>query len=1293
MKILRKLICVMVVICIMLVNAGVMFADTGTPAAESAAGNEVLNEYSDETAAGLSYESGEANEGSDASETEENSIISADEDPDGYRNEDQDTEAVSVRSDDELDDETETDPDSELAVLSETEGSSGISDVSASDDPDTAEGSSSNTVDSEETVPESGGEDADGEAGADAAASSEEKDGSSETGADEAETKVKQKETLSAAMANAEQADDTDNDTDDGSSEDTFTISFDANGGSGTMADLTGVSPDTTDRIPVNSFMNSGEEGNYVRSWNTEADGSGDSYTPNSALSAVAVDLQEAGKTSVTLYAQWTASVTVNVRIQETHPSETAFGTQTGSDIYSRYNDGNYIQKSSDGGTVWTRTIAKVSTDDEYCTLPRVSAAAGMCLSRTGYANKNVTAYNTAKDGSGTFLRANQTSADQTNPVNTTTLNGGIPITEAGHTITIYVYWIPNTYSLTVHNNASSIGLESEEASVEYTGLEYGTKYYLNNGAYATENYTAYNWLLPSPKFSFDGYLFYGWNTEADGSGDWLSGFFPMFTGLSSDDGGSADLYALWKTPEGISEETTALSNGAVLTQGYSNFSDVDLMITKYFTGEGRQTDPGNIEFGVEGGDGQLYWEEVYSGGESSEEDEEETEDAGTGTGANLVYLTIALNKGTKQSYDLGDASAYVLLKDRAFDMEGNRYDVKITVSNINTADYSGKYDTGHLFVVRASGSCNLYSETDLSSVFDVDIDIVMPETAEENAGQIVTDKTTVLYFADMDIPANTASREFLGQSADDHNTYAYYDTGSGEVFSGAEHIEVDPADSVRICISDDNLIHSYVKDGMTQLVGTYYTGIQSQSAGLVDADGNGVTLSTEMTSAAILYQTGNIHFRFGATHASTALFMDDIFVNVVSNVRDRLDYNTILENGTGGFIDHGGEGAVSFARGSSPVYGIQALEGFYIKDVWVDGAKIVENGSVTETEGLSVVAEGMYPEEVQYAFENIQSDHTIDVSFERMLAPADLLLHKVCSDGERPADLSVMKDAEFSIEYFRGIYTDASDAENSGSAERSWVFKTDSSGELRMQDSSLKVSGDDLFCDDEGNVCLPEGTLVIVETKPPAGFEPNETEYLITLEYDNSGNVHITAYNEDGTAEDTKSFGIGEVADPDLAVKETVSLTNAITISKTVYKEDYLEEHGIPNFAFEIAGIDLTGKEYTFYRVLSFDGIAEGSGTVTKTVTLDALPSGNYVVRELDSFRYVLIDITSDLFSVEKEFTGTEADGLQEIDGYACGDLMGDEEAQVCFTDRKLRWNGYSDTSSAVNHLAKEHQ
>ncbi len=81
-----------------------------------------------------------------------------------------------------------------------------------------------------------------------------------------------------------------------------YKISFDPNGGTGTMAGIA-AAPSASIALPANTFTRSGYT---FASWNTKADGSGVKYADKASVKGLASQGQ-----TVTLYAQWTQALTV----------------------------------------------------------------------------------------------------------------------------------------------------------------------------------------------------------------------------------------------------------------------------------------------------------------------------------------------------------------------------------------------------------------------------------------------------------------------------------------------------------------------------------------------------------------------------------------------------------------------------------------------------------------------------------------------------------------------------------------------------------------------------------------------------------------------------------------------------------------------------------------------------------------------------------------------------------------------------------------------------------------------
>ena len=180
----------------------------------------------------------------------------------------------------------------------------------------------------------------------------------------------------------------------------TFTVAFDKNGGTGTMASQT-FTYNQAQTLTANTFTRTG----YIfNGWNTKSDGSGNSYTDKQSITLTAAGL--------TLYAQWTAN------------------TYT-------------VEFNANGGTG--------SMSNQSFTYGQSQSLTANAFTRTDYAFKN---WNTKSDGTGTSY------TDQQSVSNLTAENGA--------TVTLYAQWTP-IYTITWLANGQS---HHTQTDIEGTTLE-----------------------------------------------------------------------------------------------------------------------------------------------------------------------------------------------------------------------------------------------------------------------------------------------------------------------------------------------------------------------------------------------------------------------------------------------------------------------------------------------------------------------------------------------------------------------------------------------------------------------------------------------------------------------------------------------------------------------------------------------------------------------------------------------------------------------------------------------------
>ena len=121
---------------------------------------------------------------------------------------------------------------------------------------------------------------------------------------------------------------------------------------------------------------------------------------------------------------------------------------------------------------------------------------------------------------------------------------------------------------------------------------------------------------------------------------------------------------------------------------------------------------------------------------------------------------------------------------------------------------------------------------------------------------------------------------------------------------------------------------------------------------------------------------------------------------------------------------------------------------------------------------------------------------------------------------GNLPQGSATLAGAEFTVDYYATLdyksYDDLKKADIEST--RSWTFKTDADG-FSYFDTEHFVSGDAFFYNGQNNICIPRGTVVIRETKAPAG-------------YVKSDDVSFQKIQENPTTEAVRTYNVPKVAE-----------------------------------------------------------------------------------------------------------------------------------------------------------------
>ena len=319
-----------------------------------------------------------------------------------------------------------------------------------------------------------------------------------------------------------------------------YTVAYNANGGTGTMAADT-ATYGSGYVTKANAFNRTGYT---FKGWNEKADGTGTDWT-----NWIGKSWTWTYTKNITLYAQWTAkNVTVtfhrNTDNNDTTTSQQTFTydvvgqkftdkgwSKTGYTLLGWSTDKNatnasysvtngvsndWINKNSpkvDLYAVWKANIYTVkydgngstggSTANSSHTYDTAKALTANGYTRTGY---SFNGWNTKADGSGTAY------ADKASVKNLSSTNGA--------TVTLYAQWTANKYTVTYNANGGSGTMATDKAT-------YGAGYVTKANA-----------------FSRTGYTFVGWNEKADGTGtDWTSWIGKSWTWTYTK---NITLYAQW---------------------------------------------------------------------------------------------------------------------------------------------------------------------------------------------------------------------------------------------------------------------------------------------------------------------------------------------------------------------------------------------------------------------------------------------------------------------------------------------------------------------------------------------------------------------------------------------------------------------------------------------------------------------------------------------------------------------------------------------------------------------------
>ena len=676
------------------------------------------------------------------------------------------------------------------------------------------------------------------------------------------------------------------------------------------------------------------------------------------------------------------------------------------------------VKRSRTGS--WTNYTEVVTTDETYHNLINVGE---MGLYRTGYHVVAGRAYNTRADASGLRISQVNTAVASTNPATAVRINGGEPVTE-DKTVDLYVEWIADSCTIVLHSNggswyqpsqgepAGALGTPAGSGTdrtytktlkAQDTVVLHNTFAQLLTDYYRDGSITAADLEIPEDTnsrwmtwFTREGYVFQGWNTQADANGSPTSRYpgrnvleggkmlnasgalttaasnnFGRTTslsmsGLGASDGDTIHLYAQWR--KRVTAAAGDLTSGLRLSaegfaHGSSLYDGLELMIPSQ--------DRDTVNKVRAGGSSDFTWE--------------------IRDGIGRFWFRQALTRNTP--YD-SDSSLWVLLPDRAYDIHGVTYDVKVTLSNIRlmTAQNVGAGEANIFWVDMENGEvlCAVYP-VHTGASYTVSIQVFESGTDRE-----VTGLRSMMLLRDMDIPDRiSGSANYQYRWNDGNSPTGDFTSANGRVpavYPYAEAIRIPlsaiaapytkAAGKVLYAQEDNSLAISQIPEGV-HVTGSEYTGIQSSELGQV------LQRDTYKTCVAFPVITGDLELVWTGNACGTTLFEDGEMNRVTSLVVEG-DGVTPVNGGAGspeegGTVTFGGQGPRAYPFNGSAAYVMTPAEEHKVFRVWLDpgtdhGTELILDGEEHTAEGIGTyrISEGGG----SFTFVGIVADHEIRVAF-----------------------------------------------------------------------------------------------------------------------------------------------------------------------------------------------------------------------------------------------------------------------------------------------------------------------
>ena len=244
---------------------------------------------------------------------------------------------------------------------------------------------------------------------------------------------------------------------------------------------------------------------------------------------------------------------------------------------------------------------------------------------------------------------------------------------------------------------------------------------------------------------------------------------------------------------------------------------------------------------------------------------------------------------------------------------------------------------------------------------------------------------------------------------------------------------------------------------------------------------------------------------------------------------------------------------------------------------------------------------------------------------------PVNIVLRKENKNGK------ALAGAEFTINYY-----DTLDDATGKTPKAHWVVKTDADGYAGL-DQAYLVEGSAFYHTGSGNPCIPIGTVMIQETKAPAG-------YVIDNE------LHIFKITDEGSATDTEfveTFNMPTLKNDPFTVSldkkdESGKLLAGAQVQLLDSSKKVVAEWTTTTEPYVLSNELVVGETYTYHEVKAPDGYKTADYI---TFTFEGNKNLNISMTDFKTETHITkTDITGSTEIAGATLTVTEADNLSTV-------------------------------------------